>query len=122
MRVSMTPFTKKVMAVVKKIPKGRVATYGQIAALAGQPSSARGVGWILNSCSRVYQLPWQRVINSKGKISFDPQSKEHRIQKKLLQQEKIQFLIDGSISLTDYGWKKKPRRQKAQANRPSLFR
>jgi methylated-DNA-protein-cysteine methyltransferase-like protein len=108
----MTPFTKKVLALVKKIPRGKVATYGQIAALAGKPHGARGVGWILNSCGGPYKLPWQRVINSKGKISFPKATREYHDQKKFLLKEKVKFLEDDSISLKVYGWNKKARKPK----------
>ena len=107
--IKMTAFTKKVMSLIKKIPRGQVATYGQIASLAGKPHGARGVGWILNSCTKTHGLPWQRVINSKGKISFPKSTREYRDQRALLLKEKIQFSEDGSISLTKYGWKKKAR-------------
>ncbi len=101
------------MSLIKKIPRGKVASYGQIAALAGKPHGARGVGWILNSSSEIYKLPWQRVINSKGRISFPKSTDEFRLQKKLLLKEKIKFLEDGSISLEKYGWKKKSRTKRS---------
>lgn len=105
--IKMTDFTKKVLSLVKKIPKGKVATYGQIAALAGKSHAARGVGWILNSCAKPYKLPWQRVINSKGKISFHKATSEYRNQKRFLKKEKIEFETDDSINLDVYGWNKK---------------
>lgn len=95
------------MALVKKIPRGKVASYGQIAALAGKPHGARGVGWILNACAKPYKLPWQRVINSRGRISFPRSTIEYRNQKRLLIREKVKFLEDDSINLRIYGWKKK---------------
>jgi methylated-DNA-protein-cysteine methyltransferase-like protein len=55
----MTPFSKMVIRLIKKIPRGNVASYGQIAALAGNPRGSRGVSWILHSCSRSHKLPWQ---------------------------------------------------------------
>ena len=100
------------MSLVKKIPRGKVATYGQIAALAGKPHAARGVGWILNSCAKSYQLPWQRVINSKGKISFPKMTREYHEQKRQLLKEKVRFLEDDSISLDVFGWKKKAKRKR----------
>ena len=56
----------KINEIISKIPKGKVATYGQVAALAGNPRAARTVGWVLNSHSKSSELPWQRVINAKG--------------------------------------------------------
>lgn len=61
-------FAQRVETMVKKIPKGRVATYGQLAALCGSPRSARQVGWIL--FRSVNTLPWQRVINREGQLSI----------------------------------------------------
>lgn len=127
----MTPFTKKVMKLIKQIPKGKVATYGQIAALAGKPHGARGVGWILNSSSKAHRLPWQRVINSQGKISFPKQTSEYSLQKQLLSKEKVYVGENGAISLAEYGWKKKPSKsrrssagpgKRASSGQPKMFR
>src|SRR4051812_46423836 len=98
-----TEFTKKVLAVIKKIPKGKVATYGQIAKLAGSPHGARGVVWILHSSSVNHDLPWHRVINSKGRISFPEMSDQWFRQKSLLEKEGIEF-DDGSVNLKIYSY------------------
>lgn len=66
----MTEFTEKVIAVITSIPHGRVATYGNIAAAAGNPRGARQVARILHSCSSSHQLPWHRVVSSNGQISL----------------------------------------------------
>jgi len=66
----MIEFTQMVIDIIKQIPKGKVMTYGQIAKSAGNPWGARQVVRILNSMSRSYDLPWHRVINSKGEISL----------------------------------------------------
>lgn len=65
-----TPFTREVKGAIRAIPRGRVATYGQIAALAGREHGARGVAWILHSSSEAAGLPWHRVIGSPGRISL----------------------------------------------------
>lgn len=67
----MTEFTSEVIRIIKSIPFGKVMTYGQIAACAGNPWGARQISRILNSMSRAYDLPWHRVINSKGEISLE---------------------------------------------------
>ncbi|MFX1494230.1 MAG: MGMT family protein, partial [Promethearchaeota archaeon] len=59
-------FSQNIRELIKQIPYGRIATYGQIAAFAGNPRAARQVAWILHSCSKKDNLPWHRVINSKG--------------------------------------------------------
>jgi methylated-DNA-protein-cysteine methyltransferase-like protein len=120
-QIEMSPFTQKVLALIKSVPRGKVATYGQIAALAGKPHGARGVGWILNSCAKSHRLPWQRVINSKGKISFPKNSDEFKKQKALLMKEKIAVDRDGSVSLPVYLWRKTARKARAKKNMPRMF-
>ena len=63
-------FSSRVKSIIASIPEGRVATYGQIALLAGNRRAARQVAWILHSSSSKHGLPWQRVINRLGKISL----------------------------------------------------
>ena len=108
----MSDFAKSVIGFVKKIPRGKVATYGQIAALAGKPHGARGVGWILHACTNTHGLPWQRVLNSQGRISFSPKTKEYKDQKRLLEEEGIVFIDRGKLDLGEYQWQKfvKPKR------------
>ena len=100
----MTHFTERVKDAVKKIPAGRVATYAQVAACAGNHRAARQVAWVLHSSSRKHGLPWQRVINSRGRISLKPGQGYER-QKALLKNEGIVFGEDGSIDLERYLWK-----------------
>jgi methylated-DNA-protein-cysteine methyltransferase-like protein len=65
----MTPFRKAVLEIVARIPKGRVTSYGAVAAMAGQPRAARGVGWILNKLPPDTDVPWWRVVNGRGGLS-----------------------------------------------------
>ena len=102
----ISKFTQKVMQQIHKIPKGKVATYKQIAELSGKPQASRGVSWILHSCSTTYKLPWHRVLNSQGKISFDKTSHNYRKQKKLLQNEGVIFNLE-QLDMKKYQWKKK---------------
>lgn len=101
-----TDFSKKVISYIKKIPKGKVATYSQIAKLAGKPHGTRGVVWILHSSSSSEELPWFRVINAKGKISFPSMSEQELRQKKLLKREGIIFDEYDVIDLEVFQWKK----------------
>jgi methylated-DNA-protein-cysteine methyltransferase-like protein len=119
--VKQTPFTKNVIAVILKIPKGKVATYGQVAKLAGKPGSSRAVGWILHSCSKAYALPWQRVLNSQGKISFKKGSSEFRKQKSLLEREGIEVSVSGQLNLKACLWKKRAK-SSLHPNAPKMFR
>ncbi|MFX1316167.1 MAG: MGMT family protein [Promethearchaeota archaeon] len=94
-------FSERVKRLIKQIPHGKVATYGQIAFYAGNPRAARQVAWILHSCSRKDNLPWHRVINSRGGISLPPHE-GYGIQKKMLENEGITFQDDDSIDLDIY--------------------
>ncbi|MBY0452996.1 MAG: MGMT family protein [Bdellovibrionaceae bacterium] len=115
----MTEFSKKVMSFILQVPKGRVATYKQIAELAGKHQGARGVAWILNSSSQKHKLPWHRILGSSGKISFPQSSLHFKRQRKLLLQEKIRVADNGSIDLKKFQWNKKA---KAPKNLPRMFR
>jgi methylated-DNA-protein-cysteine methyltransferase related protein len=94
---------EKIYSVVKKIPFGCVATYGQIAGLAGLPRHARQVGYALNALND-NQVPWHRVINAKGKISRRSNPDYENLQRILLEEEGIAFDKDGKISLARYRW------------------
>lgn len=118
----MSEFTKKVIQLVQSIPKGKVATYGQIAELAGKPQGSRGVGWILHSSSIHYKLPWHRVLNSKGKISFEKGSHNYRQQKRLLEKEGVQLNSSGQLKLSQFQWKKKVKSKRISGNQPQMFR
>jgi len=97
-------FSERVKQLITQIPYGKVATYGQIAAYAGNPRAARQVAWLLHSSSRKHNLPWHRVINSKGRISLPPHQ-GYGIQKKLLEQEGVIFEKDDSLNLDIYLWR-----------------
>lgn len=88
--------------VVASIPKGSVATYGQIAKLAGYPNHARYVGATLKNLPSDSTLPWHRVINAKGELSFHQDSQQYNKQKALLEAEGIIFK-SFKLSLSRYG-------------------
>ena len=92
-------FYLRIIEVIKNIPAGRVATYGQIAVLAGNPRGARQVVRALHASSEKEGLPWHRVINSKGKISL-PLGRGYELQRKLLVKEGVLFYEEGTIDLT----------------------
>jgi len=94
----------KIHAVVSRIPKGRVATYGQVAALAGLPRQARLVGYALHTLSAGSDVPWHRVVNAAGKISLRADGLGHdELQAHLLRREGVRF-VDGAIPLARYRW------------------
>ena len=92
-----------ILDIVKQIPEGKVATYGQIATIVGTKNS-RSVGFALATLKEDTDIPWFRVINSKGKISFPEQSDGFKIQYSLLQNEGIIFDTKNKINLKQYGW------------------
>lgn len=94
----------RIYAIVRQIPRGRVATYGQIAALVGPPCHARLVGWAMAALPAGTDVPWQRVINAQGKISLRQYSRGHELQRKRLEAEGVQFDEDGRVDLARYGW------------------
>ena len=87
---------------VKQIPKGKVATYGEIATLSGLPGQQRLVGYALHNLPRNSAVPWQRVINAQGRISLPRRTGGYRRQKMLLQKEGIVFSRE-TIDLDTYG-------------------
>ena len=94
-----------IYAIVNKIPVGKVATYGQIAAIVSPGLPARVVGYALHGLPDGSDTPWHRVINSKGKISYAATRNDHdSLQQKLLEQEGIKFTIDGIVDLNKYLW------------------
>jgi O-6-methylguanine DNA methyltransferase len=93
----------KIWKVVSKIPFGHVATYGQIAKLAGLEGQARLAGYALHNVKPGRKIPWHRVINSQGRISLiGPSAKRQR---KLLEAEGIEFSASGRVSLKKFAWK-----------------
>lgn len=96
-------FSQKVKDAIKRIPRGKVATYGQIAAVAGNPRASRLVVWLLNSSSQKDKLPWHRVINGKGRISLKP-GHGYEIQKGMLLKEGIKFDEKGIINFDRFLW------------------
>jgi methylated-DNA-protein-cysteine methyltransferase-like protein len=94
-----------IYAVVRRIPRGRVATYGQVATLAGLDGHARQVGYALHALPEGSDLPWHRVINARGEVSPRTAGDSHELQRMLLEGEGIVFKGD-RISLTDYRWRR----------------
>ena len=101
---TMSTFKQQVITFIKKIPKGKVASYGQVAAAAGSPRSARQVGAILRSLDTLdNQIPWWRVLNNKGIISIKGNwTATKQTQKKLLEQEGIKINKDFSLDMEKY--------------------
>ncbi|MCL6269956.1 MGMT family protein [Sansalvadorimonas sp. 2012CJ34-2] len=94
---------QKIWLVVSQIPEGKVATYGQIADMAKMPRRARLVGNVLSQLPAGSTLPWHRVINAKGELSFPNGTPRYQKQKELLESEGVVF-INARISLSTYQW------------------
>ena len=102
---------EKIYSAVKKIPRGKVATYGQIAGIVGIPKDARRVGYALSALTEDSDVPWQRVINAKGEISERPCAE---VQRMFLEQEGIAFKDDAQIDLSRFQWKPAGRKEDAK--------
>lgn len=95
----MNLFTKRAVQIIQEIPAGHVMSYGQVAASAGNPRGARQVVRVLHSVSEKYDLPWHRIINAKGEISFTGSD-----QRGMLEAEGIVFKENGKVDLARYRW------------------
>jgi len=97
-------FTIRVIEAIRTIPPGRVATYGQIAGMAGNLRAARQVARILHACSHTQGLPWHRVVNREGRIALAA-SRGYEDQKRLLETEGVRFDGTGRIDLERFLWR-----------------
>jgi methylated-DNA-protein-cysteine methyltransferase-like protein len=93
----------RIIAAVKKIPRGRVCPYGVVAEVAGLPRRARLVGTVLRQMPASQGLPWFRVINASGRISFPQGSDSYDRQRQHLEAEGVDF-VGGRVDLDRYGW------------------
>lgn len=102
----MPSFFDQVYAVVRQIPPGKVASYGQVAALLGHPRAARTVGWALAALreNNAPDMPWQRVINSQGRVSIRNLEHAPEEQQLRLEAEGIEFNSQGKVDWKRYGW------------------
>lgn len=93
----------RILAAIKRIPRGKVCTYGNVADVAGLPRRARLVGTVLRQTPASRGLPWFRVINASGRISFPQGSDAYARQRKHLEDEGVDF-VGGRVDLDRYGW------------------
>lgn len=89
---------------MRRIPRGRVSTYGAIATLAGLDGHARQVGYALHDLPTNSGVPWHRVINAKGEISPRSSGDSHELQRLLLEEEGVEFDLAGRVDLKTYRW------------------
>lgn len=95
---------RQIYATVRRIPRGRVATYGQVAAVAGLPGRARQVGYALHALEEGSDVPWQRVINHKGEVSARSDPFYEPLQQVMLEEEGVDFDEHGRADLGRFRW------------------
>lgn len=103
MGVDDAGYREQVFELVRRIPRGRVMTYGQIAAILGQGYTARTVGYVMHGADE-NKVPWQRVINSKGMCSTGRMTLPQDLQQSILESEGIGFDDKGRCELSRYQW------------------
>ena len=103
---NLSPAYLAIYRIVAKIPRGRVATYGQVAQLAGFESHARLVGYALHALPDGASLPWHRVVNAKGMVSRRRSGSGHDVlQRRMLEREGVAFDGEGRLSLAEFRWR-----------------
>jgi methylated-DNA-protein-cysteine methyltransferase-like protein len=95
----------RIYAVVRRIPRGRVATYGQVAELAGLPGHARQVGYALHALPAGTAVPWHRVLNARGTLSLRREPGAEVTQRLLLEREGVRFDTGGRVNLAKVRWR-----------------
>lgn len=111
---------QRIYAVVRRIPRGRVATYGQVAALAGFPRQPRLAGYALHALREASAVPWHRVLNAQGRLSLLRAGSGAGLTQRLrLEQEGVRFKPSGRVDLKVYGWRPGERRQARRGPRRS---
>jgi methylated-DNA-protein-cysteine methyltransferase-like protein len=98
-------FPRRVHAVVREVPSGYVTTYGDVAAVLGNPRMARQVGWALAALPQGTDVPWHRVINRQGAISFRGDFVRAEEQRRRLEEEGVIFDSEGFCALKDCRWR-----------------
>lgn len=99
--------SSKLLATIRRIPKGKVATYGQIAKLSGLPRNARQVGAVLRNLPQGSNVPWHRVVNSQGKISDRGDGVFVNLQRQMLEAEGIELSDNDKLKLSIHQWKRR---------------
>jgi methylated-DNA-protein-cysteine methyltransferase related protein len=100
------PFDRRVYAMVRRIPHGQLATYGQVAELIGAYGCARQVGWALRRLPLPSDVPWQRVVNAQGRIAMGlSREGSDWMQRELLLAEGIAVAVDGRLPLARHRWR-----------------
>jgi methylated-DNA-protein-cysteine methyltransferase-like protein len=102
--VDTLPFHQAVWAMVRRIPHGRTASYGAVAAWLGAPRAARGVGYALAALTDENDVPWWRVLNRRGEVSIRGKPGLPALQRALLEAEGVVFDHHGRVDFSRFGW------------------
>ncbi len=94
---------QRIRDTIADIPRGNVASYGQIAEIAGIPRGARQVGYALRTLPKGHKVPWHRVLQASGRIAFDPDSRQFAEQRRRLDAEDVP-VVDGRVDMSRYRW------------------
>lgn len=101
---------RRIYAVVRRIPRGHVATYGQVAELAGYPGQARLAGYALHALRDERAVPWHRVVDARGRLSLLRSGSGAGVTQRLrLEQEGVRFSAGGRVELVVFGWRPRGR-------------
>ena len=103
MKLATAKRNEKIWATIRDIPEGSVASYGQIAEVAGVPRGARQVGYALRQLPEGHTVPWHRVIRASGKIAFEKGSDAYNEQAKRLMMEDV-AILEGRVDMQKYRW------------------
>lgn len=106
---------ERIWEAVRRIPRGRVSTYGWVAEMAGVPGAARQVGYAMHALPPHTTVPWHRVINAQGRVSVRSGGGPRLEQRFLLEAEGVAFDAGGRVSLEKFGWRGRRRRKRGDA-------
>ncbi len=95
----------EVYSIVRLVPPGKVSSYGQIAKMTSRPRAARQVGYAMAALDDESDVPWHRIVNSRGEISTRATGEYESVQRYFLEEEGVEFNSKGRINLQKYGWK-----------------
>jgi methylated-DNA-protein-cysteine methyltransferase related protein len=99
---------ERIYRAVRKVPRGRVTTYGAIARMAGLPRQARLVGYALSALHNHSSLPWHRIINAQGRLSLERAGRSSGLTQRIrLEREGVKVDAGGKVSLARFGWRVK---------------
>jgi len=104
MKLSKQAINERIWQIVAMIPPGRVSTYGEIARQAGMPGAARRVGKALRDLPNDTRVPWFRVVNAQGRLSFPESSPSRAFARAQLESEGVTFSAANRLNLKQHGW------------------